>query len=59
MCPVIERETGGAAVAERLSDKVRWVRIFDPAWPHPDGRPCIDVASAVTAEHPAPQREAA
>lgn len=23
---------------------VVWARVPDPGWPHPDGRPCIDVA---------------
>lgn len=44
-CPAIERATNGAVAVERLRPDVRWVRVPDPAWPHPDGRPCIDVAA--------------
>jgi DNA-binding transcriptional regulator YdaS (Cro superfamily) len=44
-CPAIEKATGGAVTCEQLRPDVRWVRVPDPAWPHPDGRPCIDVAA--------------
>lgn len=44
-CPAIERATNGAVAVERLRPDVRWVRVPDPAWPHPGGRPCIDVAA--------------
>jgi DNA-binding transcriptional regulator YdaS (Cro superfamily) len=43
--PLIERETGARYGAEQLCPAVRWVRVPDPAWPHPMGRPCIDVAA--------------
>ncbi|MEK8025021.1 transcriptional regulator [Pseudaquabacterium rugosum] len=41
-CPAIERESG--TPVEELRPDVTWARIPDPTWPHPDGRPCIDVA---------------
>ena len=28
-----------------LRPDVRWARVPDAGWPHPDGRPCIDVAA--------------
>ncbi|WP_336606339.1 transcriptional regulator [Calidifontimicrobium sp. SYSU G02091] len=44
-CPAIERATGGEVTCEQLRPDVRWVRVRDPSWPHPEGRPCIDVAA--------------
>lgn len=44
-CPAIERATSGSVTVEQLRPDVRWVRVPDTAWPHPDGRPCIDVAA--------------
>lgn len=44
-CPAIERATGGQVTCEELRPDVRWQRVPDPDWPHPDGRPCIDVAA--------------
>ena len=43
-CPAIERATEGAHTVEALRPDVTWSRIADPAWPHPAGRPVIDVA---------------
>lgn len=43
-CPAIERATQGAVAVETLRSDVQWSRIPDPAWPHPAGRPVIDVA---------------
>lgn len=42
-CPDIERAFGVAC--EELRPDVRWARVADPDWPHPLGRPCIDVAA--------------
>lgn len=44
-CPAIERATDGRVTCEELRPDVRWQRVADPAWPHPSGRPCIDVAA--------------
>lgn len=41
---LIERITGGAVRVEDLRKDVNWSRTFDPAWPHPQGRPVIDPA---------------
>lgn len=55
--PAIERATEGRVTVEQMRPDVRWARIPDPAWPHPQGRPCIDVAAP--AEHPHDSQEAA
>lgn len=44
-CPALERATGGRASCEELRPDVRWARVPDADWPHPTGRPCIDVAA--------------
>jgi DNA-binding transcriptional regulator YdaS (Cro superfamily) len=44
-CPAIERATDGRVTCEELRADVAWQRVPDPAWPHPEGRPCIDVAA--------------
>lgn len=43
-CPAIERATAGRVPCETLRPDMRWVRVADPTWPHPQGRPCLDVA---------------
>ncbi len=43
-CVAIERATKGTATVEALRPDVAWSRIPDPDWPHPAGRPVIDVA---------------
>jgi DNA-binding transcriptional regulator YdaS (Cro superfamily) len=43
-CPAIERATDAQVTVEELCPDVTWARIPDPTWPHPEGRPCIDVA---------------
>ena len=49
-CPDIEDATKGAVTVEQLRPDVVWQRVPDPAWPHPDGRPCVDVARRVRVE---------
>lgn len=44
-CPAIERATDGRVTCEELRGDITWQRVPDPAWPHPQGRPCIDVAA--------------
>lgn len=44
-CPAIERATDGRVNCEALRPDVRWVRVPDAQWPHPQGRPLIDVAA--------------
>lgn len=48
-CPDIERLCGGRITADQLRPDVRWQRVPDLSWPHPDGRPCIDVARELAA----------
>lgn len=48
--PKIERATGGLVTCEEMLPVVAWYRVPDPTWPHPDGRPCIDVAGPGTAD---------
>ena len=43
-CPAIELQAKGAITCEVLRPDVRWARVPDAGWPHPSGRPCIDVA---------------
>jgi DNA-binding transcriptional regulator YdaS (Cro superfamily) len=43
-CVAIERATAGRWTVERIRPDTAWHRIPDPAWPHPAGRPAIDVA---------------
>ena len=45
-CPDIERAVVGAVTCEQLRPDIRWHRVEDKAWPHPTGRPLIDVAAA-------------
>lgn len=52
-CPAIERATSGRVSCEELRPDVRWHRVPDADWPHPGGRPLIDVAA------PKAQKEAA
>lgn len=52
-CPAIELATQGRVTVRDLRPDVSWARIPDPAWPHVDGRPVIDVA------RPVAEREAA
>ena len=58
-CPDIERGKAGQVTVEQLRADVRWVRVPDPAWPHPDGRPCIDVATPASVELAGEARHAA
>lgn len=44
-CPAIERASKGKVTCEALRPDVRWWRIPDSTWPHPNGRPAIDVAA--------------
>lgn len=44
-CPDLERASDGRVTVEQMRPDVRWVRVPDAHWPHPAGRPCIDVAA--------------
>lgn len=43
-CADLERLSGGKIKVEAMRPDVRFVRVPDPKWPHPKGRPCIDTA---------------
>ena len=45
-CALIERATAGVVTCKELRPDIRWRRVKDAAWPHPKGRPLIDVAYA-------------
>ena len=38
----IEKESRGEVLCDGLREDVSWVRIPDPDWPHPNGRPLVD-----------------
>jgi DNA-binding transcriptional regulator YdaS (Cro superfamily) len=44
-CAAIERATDGAVTVEELRPDVHWLRVRDAEWPHPAGRPLIDVGA--------------
>jgi hypothetical protein len=44
-CPSIEVATGGLLVVEHLRPDAPWLRMPDPNWPHPAGRPVLDIAN--------------
>lgn len=54
-CPDLERLHEGRITAESLRPDARWVRIPDASWPHPDGRPLLDVAAKYPLPAKAPQ----
>lgn len=47
----IERATNGAVTCEELRSDVSWVRIADPTWPHPKGRPLVDHSHSELTPH--------
>ena len=48
-CPGVEKATGGKVPCEELRPDLFWVRVPDPAWPHPGGRPLVDHSVKVAA----------
>ena len=48
---VAEARSGVEALSmvEELRPDVHWIRVPDPDWPHPQGRPAIDVAAPALA----------
>lgn len=47
-CVAIESATAGAVTVEEIRPVGFWMRIADPAWPHPLGRPVLDFAAGQT-----------
>lgn len=45
-CVAIELITDGKVACEELAPERHWVRVADAKWPHPEGRPLIDLAPA-------------
>ncbi len=44
LADALERHTQAALVAERLCPLETWRRVADTTWPHPAGKPLLDVA---------------
>lgn len=55
-CPAIERATEGAVKCEDIREDLTWQRVPDSTWPHPDGRPCLDVAAPKTSAPEVPEQ---
>ena len=45
-CASIEHATGGLVRCDELRPDLTWARIADKSWPHPKGRPVLDVSKA-------------
>lgn len=45
-CTAIERATYGLVTCEELRPDLPWLRVKDQHWPHPKGRPLLDVAQS-------------
>lgn len=45
-CVGIELATAGEVTVEQLAPARTWVRVAEKGWPHPKGKPLIDVAPA-------------
>jgi DNA-binding transcriptional regulator YdaS (Cro superfamily) len=43
-CVLIEQHTKGASTCEENRPDLSWARIPDVNWPHPAGRPVLDLA---------------
>lgn len=50
-CALIERWSAGSVAVEDISlPDTHWLRTPDPAWPHPNGRPLLDLTRAKNEE---------
>lgn len=47
-CVAIELATDGAVTCEEMRPDVLWVRMRDRKWPHPKGRPLVDLRIPAT-----------
>lgn len=52
-CVAIERLTQGAVKCEDFRPHAPWLRVPDSTWPHPGGRPVLDVAAVSPAKEAA------
>lgn len=41
--PDLERGSVGVLPCETIRPDIAWIRVPDPEWPHPGGRPCHDI----------------
>lgn len=48
-CARLERASSGLVTCEELRPDLAWIRIADKAWPHPKGRPAVDITKALAA----------
>jgi DNA-binding transcriptional regulator YdaS (Cro superfamily) len=58
IAPSLERGSKGKVPVERLCPNSKWVRVRDKDWPHPLGRPLLDIASAPAQPETAPAKAA-
>ena len=49
-CAKVEVSLGGAVAVEDMRPDINWLRVKDKSWPHPKGRPVIDVGAPAKAE---------
>lgn len=42
VCVAIEEASAGEVTCDSLRPDIVWVRVPDPLWPHPGGRPLVD-----------------
>ena len=45
-CSDVEKACDGAVTCEELRPDLCWLRVKDADWPHPKGRPLLDVSKA-------------
>ncbi|MBQ1556661.1 MAG: helix-turn-helix domain-containing protein [Pseudomonas sp.] len=50
-CPALELWKQGDVTVEQMRPDISWHRVPDSNWPHPSGRPLIDVAPHTGATH--------
>lgn len=43
-CPLVEGITTAGISADQLRPDLAWVRVEMPGWPHPAGKPLLDLA---------------
>lgn len=46
-CVELERRFHPRVSVDDLRPDIPWERVADPGWPHPGGRPCLDIAAMV------------
>ena len=46
-CLQLEHATGGHVTCEEMRPDIAWCRVRDRKWPHPQGRPFVEVSANV------------